>query len=280
MVRGLESWNIDQYAVWNNRPDKILEKIPGADRKLSDHYYQAYLKRLTRQGLRESQASESLEVPEVSITRIDKRENTAALDFSITTKAIPVSRYHIYVNNVPLFGSSGKAVETADGKAISVSENVHLTPGVNKIEISAMNVRGNESLRALTYVTSERKTRPDLYYIGFGVSSYKNPELNLRFADKDVFDLSEAIRQQTSLYGNVFVHTFTNYHCSVENIKSAKGILKNAKPEDTLILFIAGHGIHDTDKDSTYYFLTYEADLANLSQTAANFDLIEDILQG
>lgn len=50
--------------------------------------------------------------------------------------------------------------------------------------------------------------------------------------------------------------------------------------DDTFILFIAGHGVHDRDKEATYYFVTHNADINNLSGTAANFELIEDLMQG
>ena len=59
-----------------------------------------------------------------------------------------------------------------------------------------------------------------------------------------------------------------------------KEILKNSTIDDTFILFIAGHGVHDIDKNFTYYYLTYNADINNLSKTAAPFNLIEDILYG
>jgi uncharacterized caspase-like protein len=57
-------------------------------------------------------------------------------------------------------------------------------------------------------------------------------------------------------------------------------LLENAKVDDTFILFIAGHGVHDDDQEATYYYLTHDADVENLSTTAANFDLIEDLMQG
>ena len=46
------------------------------------------------------------------------------------------------------------------------------------------------------------------------------------------------------------------------------------------MLFIAGHGVHDRDAESTYYFLTHEADPSDLKETAANFETVEDLLQG
>jgi len=81
-------------------------------------------------------------------------------------------------------------------------------------------------------------------------------------------------------FKKVYAKVFTNEQVTTENIKSAKDFLKDAKPDDTFVLFIAGHGLHDQDEESTYYYLTYNTDLNNLSGTAANFELVEDLLQG
>jgi hypothetical protein len=57
-------------------------------------------------------------------------------------------------------------------------------------------------------------------------------------------------------------------------------VARHAKPADTFVLFIAGHGVHDGDSAATYYYLTHNADKNNLKGTCANFELIEDLLQG
>ena len=62
--------------------------------------------------------------------------------------------------------------------------------------------------------------------------------------------------------------------------KETKDFLKDAKVDDIFVLFIAGHGMYSQGDDATYYYLTHNADLSNLSSTAADFDLIEDLLQG
>jgi uncharacterized caspase-like protein len=56
--------------------------------------------------------------------------------------------------------------------------------------------------------------------------------------------------------------------------------LGGSRPEDVVVLFIAGHGVHDSDPAATYYYLTHEADPDNLPATAANFELIEGLLNG
>ena len=338
MVRGLESWNIDQFAVKNNRPDIILKRLGSTDIKLIDHYYNQYLKRLRKLKLTEDKLRDDYHVPEAKIIEAKQNDKFMGVTFSLSDDKYKLASYNIYVNDVPLFGAYGKEIS---GNGRTLTEKIELTSGENKIEISCMIENGAESFRALTLADYDKPVEPDLYYIGFGVSDYKNnvpaefetaefermvksagsesgaiiksayfkhdnkyiirgdigkndyntlikifdkldeyPMINdLNFAHKDALDLAEVFKIRIDNFNNVYTYTFVNEQATVENIKKAKSLLKNAKPDDTFVLFIAGHGVHDTDKETTYYFLTYETDLMNLSGTAANFDLIEDMLQ-
>lgn len=287
MVRGTEVWNIDQFAVKNNRPDLILKKVANADPQLISHYYNQYLKRLRKLNLSEDKLSKDYEVPEVKINKTTQNDKNVILDFSISSKTAIVLRYNIFVNDVPLFGAYGKNLSPAehpDLKSIIISETLELTTGTNKIEISAMNEFGAESYRALTFANYSPaiQVKPDLYYLGFGVSKYFKPELNLQYADKDAKDLANILEKMNSKgqFANVYSRTILNEEVTPESIKNAKDFLKNAKPDDTFILFIAGHGTHDNDKEATYYYLTSKADPGNLKNTAADFETIEDLLQG
>jgi Caspase domain len=66
----------------------------------------------------------------------------------------------------------------------------------------------------------------------------------------------------------------------VENIRQAKDFFKSAQVNDTVVLFIAGHGLHARDAAADYYFATHEVDPKRLPETAARFELVEDLLQG
>ena len=50
--------------------------------------------------------------------------------------------------------------------------------------------------------------------------------------------------------------------------------------DDTVVLMISGHGVHDRDEYATYYYLTHETDLDSLAQTAVEFEELEELLQG
>ena len=81
-------------------------------------------------------------------------------------------------------------------------------------------------------------------------------------------------------FENVHVARFLNEAVTPAAIKQAKESLAGARPSDALVVFIAGHGVHDHDKDATFYFLTHQADVGDLAGTAARFEDVEDLLQG
>ena len=277
MSKGLECWNIDQFAVRNNRPDIILQRLGSNDADQIARYYNQYKKRLRKLGLTEEIIQEDYNVPVSQIRTAEVTGKFVDMKFELSDAKHQLLSYNVYVNDVPVYGSIGKNI---NGNSIELTEKVELTNGQNKIEISCVNEKGAESYRDLVYATYENPLKPDLYYIGFGVSDYKDTGLNLKYAHKDAVDLAVEYKKRKDNFNKIYTYTFTNGQVTVENIKKAKDLLKNSKPDDVLILFIAGHGIHDIDADATYYYLTHETDVNNLKDTAADFDFIEDILQG
>jgi len=277
IVNGSETFGIDQFAVKNNRPDIILKRIGLGSPELIEHFYNQYQKRLRRLGLKEEQLSGDLHAPTVKITGSNKNGRRLTLNFNMSDNRYKLKRYNIYANDVPVFGAYGKEIS---GNAASKTETIELIPGKNKIEVSCLNEAGAESFRALTYADVQEHFKGNLYYIGFGVSEYKDKTLNLKYGHKDAQDLAESFSNMKGSFNQIFVKTYVNQEATVENIRKAKELLKDARPEDTLVVFMAGHGVHDRDAESTYYFITHETDLTNLSKTAAPFDLIEDLMQG
>ncbi len=287
MTDGNNCWSIDQFAIKDNRPDIVSSLLPFSDEKTRDHYYRQYLKRLKRSGLVDSSGNpdDSLlfkdnHVPASEITSSRVTGKFAEIKVTLSDDQLSLKKYNIYVNDVPIFGAEGKPLS---GQTYDINEKVELTAGVNKIEISCTNIKGAESYRTSVVEDYKPAGKPksNLYYIGFGVSKYKNPGIReLRYAHKDAIDLASAYKKMKGAYAGIYTYTFIDEECTVANIKKAKSLLKDAKADDTIVLFIAGHGVHDTDRDAAYYFITHETDMGNLAGTAAEFDIIENILQG
>ena len=280
MTSGIDAYAVDQFAIRNNRPDIILERLDYGDRDLIHYYYRLYKRRLLKLGLKEKQLTDEYYVPtaEINEVKVKADRNIAEVSFSLKDSRYKIIKYNIYVNDVPLYGAGGKNI---DGYDLDLVETIELTGGVNKIEVSCINEKGSESFRALRQVISKQNTKGDLYFIGFGVSDYQNKSLNLKYADDDVRDLAGVFRRMEGLYFNkVHIKTYLNKDVTVQNIISAKQILQNAKANDTLVAFVSGHGIYTNDIDAKYYYLTYDADIKKITETCADFELIENIFQG
>ncbi len=277
MVRGNDVWNIDQFAVRTNRPDKIVSRLPNPDTDLMNHYFLMHKKRLRRMGLTEEELDENYHVPSAEIRDAGREGKFLRLELSFSDDFYNLTSYNVYVNDVPLY-DGGNPLK---GRRAVRSETVELNSGRNKVEVSCMNAQGTESFRDYVVEDYDQKVSGNLYYIGFGVSHYKDEQLNLGYAHQDALDLAVLFNGMAGVH---FEHAYAYYlideKVSAEYISRVKEVLRDATVDDTVVLFIAGHGVYEQGDDPVYYYVTYETDLDDLAATAANFEMIEDILRG
>jgi len=278
IVKGTSFWAIDQFATYLNRPDLLLKKVGNTNSELIAHYEKQYQKRLKKMNITGNGKVEDLHLPFNNLLAHEQIENNLKLKLHFQDSVFDLAAYNIYVNNIPVFGAYGKPL---NGRSIEVEENIELQAGENKVEFSCINNQGGESMRNVMVFYNKTTANPDVYLLAFGVSKYQNPEYNLQYAAKDANDLAQTIeRLKGKGYANIYTKVLTNEQVTPDAIKASKDFVKNAKPDDTFILFIAGHGMHDSDPEATYYYLTSNADINNLKGTAADFETIEDLLQG
>jgi len=294
-IKRLVKLDLLPQRIPNGRFLSLLESIEGKGRALLRHAYkkegrdyvlgkdvsktERYLLTLLPPYLAylESRIVGMEHVPHTDILAYKKTGKFVNLEFRCEEKNTELLTYNIFVNDVPIYGDGGKPL---DGKTAVLEEMVELNPGINKIEASCRNTAFTESFRDVVTVYYDGEIKSDLYYLGFGVSEYKNPELNLGYPHKDVADLARELETVETSFKNVYTRTFVNRECRVENIMEAKEFLKGASVDDTVVLFISGHGMHARDAEARYYYLTHETDLNDLENSAAEFELLEEILDG
>lgn len=275
-------FEVDKFAAERNRPDLLMERMNWGSAEAIAAFRQAYQKRLERS--KQTQPKETgtnhLIVARIVPTIMTQsvpivvQQDKINVGINCTSyRKVPLTEYRIYVNGVLT------AREQAPSKlGFGTHTTVKLTPGENRIEASCVDSEGVESPRAITNASYNGPEKPSLYYVGFGVSKYRDRALDLDFAAKDAEDLGRALTEAKRTLSSVHVKTYLNEEVTTGAIHDARKFLENAKQTDILILFIAGHGLHDTDNDGTYYFLTHDADLKNLPGTAADFSLIDSLL--
>ena len=264
------AYPIDQFARTRNRPDKVLAHLGLGSAALIDHYSGWHARRLARLGIRDS----ALVAPPKAAIRNSRSEgDTATLTVECKKTSRPVARYQIYVNDVALRGPSGEAYDKP------AEATVTLNDGQNKIEASCLDDSGGESLREVVSFAFASASKPDMYFLGFGVSKYKDKALNLQYAAQDAKDIANALKKAgRNGFGKVHVKTFFDAQVTRTVFTDAQTFVEPAKPDDLVVVFIAGHGMHETGKAGGYYFLTHEADPDSLSTTAAAFEDIESLL--
>lgn len=283
MSRNLESWNIDQFSTVNNRPDILSKRMNLSDELLKQYEY-AWMRRLSKLNIDENDIDFNYQIPSLKIIN-SKQDYTnlngkfVDLNIEFTPNRRDIISYQIYINDVPLYSFTGNPLKNTKN---IISEKIELTNGHNKVEISCKDSLGLESYRVVEEYFWNGNIKPNLYFIGFGASIYKDDQIsNLKYADKDVKDLETIFNKMEGKgFNKVFSKIYTNEDVTKNNISGVKDFLKYSKPDDTLVLFIAGHGIQlkDNNNKYTYYYLTSDTNSFDIKNTAAEFEIIEQIL--
>jgi uncharacterized caspase-like protein len=160
-----------------------------------------------------------------------------------------------------------------------VRHRVPLAPGRNEIAVVAMtDASRNQAVTARIHVTSRREETEDavLHVLAVGVSEFANPAFNLQYAHRDAEKFvelclaQEALQpgqiEQGPLYGKVVPQLLVNQQATAEKIREAMDqIAKEIKPRDTLIVFLASHGV--LDERGNYYLVTHHGDTDRLRAT-------------
>ncbi len=277
-------YTFEQFDVKFNRPDIVFSKLPYSSKNEIIAYKKAHEKRVQKMGFGNVDLSGKLEIPVVKILNVDEFPiSTTEQEINVKINALDslqaIDRINIWVNDVPVFGLKGYSVRDKLLKDFTQSFPVKLSSGRNKIQVSANNTKGFESLKeTFSIICDAEETRPDLYTIAIGVSEYYNDIYNLQYAAKDAKDISSLFEKDDKLFANIHSIKVLNKDATVENILKLKEQLKNTKVDDVVVLFFAGHGVLDTEMN--YYLATTEIDVDNMANTALRYDYLEGLFDG
>lgn len=106
-----------------------------------------------------------------------------------------------------------------------------------------------------------------------GVSEYKYPDAGLRdldFADDDARAMADFLKSPAGgKFADTDIRLLLNQDASINAVKSAlEQIAKLARPEDMVVIFIAGHGAPDPVSPQNLYFLLNDTKVVDMKGTA------------
>jgi len=131
----------------------------------------------------------------------------------------------------------------------------------NEVSVSAFNGSNTVQsfMKTAKFNSAVRPEEPRLYILSIGINRYRDSSVNLNYAVKDARELEEKLRIQSStLYQprNIHYSLLTDTEASKTNIIGRINALANTiKPQDSFILFVAGHGVL---LQNQYYMLTHD----------------------
>lgn len=147
------------------------------------------------------------------------------------------------------------------GDVFEDCKNVEAIPGENEVSVTAFN-RSNTVqgyMKTVSFNSKIKPKEPHLYILAVGIDQYGDTSVNLKYAVKDARDIEEKIKvQAATLYNprNIHYELLTDREATKVNItKKIDALMATIKPQDSFILFVAGHGVL---LQNQYYMLTHD----------------------
>lgn len=242
---------------------------------ISDHFrllsvpvFQFFLEDLLKQ---------NRSIPQVIVELLEQDDGIVEISVDVTElQGSELESLNIYLNGSPYFPPPGIKIS---GHHYNNQFSLELASGENVIEVRARNKSFIKSLPIKIIVNNIRNKTGNLYFLGFGVSGYGNTSLDLIYPSKDILDMEKVCRNMDEQYANIFSRVWIDEQCNFNSTKSAESFLLEAGTNDTVVILLSGHGLHDSkDINLRYYFIPYGVNLNNLSQTAIPFTEFEKLL--
>ncbi len=276
-----ELYSFEQFDIRLNRPDIIAQRIGYTPQNLIKAYNYVYKKRLRKMGFKESELGKDFTLPKIEIKtkNIPLITSDKKIKFTIHAKDdnYNLNRLNVYINDVPLYGLNGISLKDKNTKDLDYDLNIDLISGSNQVQVSVLNDKGVESLKATFNIIRENSNKKgNLYIIAMGVSNYKDKNFRLKYPAKDANDVINELKKAEKFYNKIYTIKLTDSLATKENFLSLKDSLKNMTIDDAVLFFIAGHGV--LDENYNYYYGTYDMDFDNPSKKGLSYDAIENLI--
>jgi WD40 repeat protein len=270
---GDRAYPFEQFDVPLNRPDRVLTACGSPDAALARAYARASEERLRRLGVAAEASYAIGSSPDLTISAPPPLSTDRGLVVPFSAAAAagsgarPLQRLRVTDNGAAIpFSVEGDTFSGAatgpDGCLLPTGSvtcrgriRLDLGAGENRLAFSVADARGTESLEQTATVQCTAPSAPKLFGLLVGVSVYRDLRYRLNSADADA-DALAVLFHSEGLPGRIDV--LRNQEATAAAIQGEKAVLAEAGPDDTVIVFLAGHGL--LDDTGNYYFGAYDVD--------------------
>jgi WD40 repeat protein len=192
----------------------------------------------------------------------------------LTNRGGGIGHVIVKVNGREVPAATRGSVVDQNAPTVQLSLNLAgaaLSPtGKNVIEVFAENFDGVIRTRGVSvaWIRDRPQAAPSARFFAIvaGVSEYDNAALNLRYSSKDAIDFGQALQLAArGLFGEgrtsvTILASGTALEPTKQNLRRVfDQVAQQARPDDVLVVYLAGHGEAARAERDQYYFLTKEA---------------------
>jgi WD40 repeat protein len=241
-------------------------------------------------------ATQSAEPPSFE-AQLPAGSGSVTLQYRVAPRQGGIGDVDFFVNGRVLSSSRGFARVSGNGPAPAAvppdvkERKIDLSPGHNVIFIRAYDAANAVEARSpsVDFVVPPAEARgtgagplkkPSMYVLGVGVNKYPPPN-TLNFPVKDMTGVVDALQTKLSdTYAGVFAVTLRDEEVTQAAVSRAlDDLAAKAAPEDTVIIYLSGHGLVDESVSTKpYYFITQNVDANDIPGTALSQSTLKEKL--
>jgi len=206
-----------------------------------------------------------------SYGEISTASSHAVLKFSVETESIDMLDFAVFINNIPITPSSKRTLNASEKRSFAREVEIPLLAKKNRIRIEVFNGKSMGIAETIVYKkgVASKPTKGDLYLLAVGVNEFRDmPSNNLEYATPDAENFAKFFRlHEGEFYDNVLVKVISDVSenkPSKENILKSLNFIKQARAEDTVVVFLASHGL--SDHAGNYYFVPKDAKVEDVNR--------------
>jgi hypothetical protein len=249
-----------------------------------------------------------LEIPEAAAhvdANTSAQISTAPLSFlklhiARSSSEIDYGTIHTKINTEAadiLMTTTGTSDEILCNLDLNRHGGFQLTPGRNSLEVDYMDhfhrihyasflIDRGVAAAPHNLIASGKPVRVtgQKYAVIVGVARYKNSGaglVNLRYADSDATGFRDfLISPQGGSFPRDHILTLLNEDATNEAVRSALfTFLSKPRPDDFVVIYLAGHGSPDPNDSRNLYFLTYDTQVDDMGGTAFPMFQFQDVFE-
>jgi WD40 repeat protein len=188
----------------------------------------------------------------------------------------PMRDLSVFVNSIPVISGRERLLGEPERAGFTRELELELPEAVNEVRIESftgVSMGLAETVVRLPQTARVESVRGELYVLAVGVSRFPNlpPDLQLAYAARDAEEFARRL-------GAAAGKSFRRVHAKVvsdagdvapdrASILAALELLQSAQAPDTVVLFLASHGL--SDRQGNYLFVPRDAQAADFKAVAA-----------